>query len=173
MKQKLSMTVTIWVGSIGAFMLGSLALAQVGRSGGGPIEVAAQDLSFDPGNGVTLLTGNASVVQDGAVLRAPRIRVTYLRGASGATGNVDKVTTEGETFYVTPTERIRGDRAIFDAPANTVQFIGNVTAIQGQNVLRGSLLTLNTRTRASTMRGLDGRVRAVFFPSSQTATTKK
>ena len=95
MKQKLSMTVTIWVGSIGAFMLGSLALAQVGRSGGGPIEVAAQDLSFDPGNGVTLLTGNASVVQDGAVLRAPRIRVTYLRGASGATGNVDKVTTEG------------------------------------------------------------------------------
>ena len=122
---------------------------------------------------MTLLTGNASVVQDGAVLRAPRIRVTYLRGASGATGNVDKVTTEGETFYVTPTERIRGDRAIFDAPANTVQFIGNVTAIQGQNVLRGSLLTLNTRTRASTMRGLDGRVRAVFFPSSQTATAKK
>jgi lipopolysaccharide export system protein LptA len=153
-------------------MVGGLAMAQKGV-GGGPVEVAAQDLSFDPANGVTILTGNASVTQDGAVLRAPRIRVTYLRGAAGATGNVDKVYTEGETFYVTPTERIRGDRAVFDAPANTVQFTGNVTAIQGQNVLRGSLLTLNTKTRASTMRGIDGRVRAVFFPSSQTSAAKK
>ncbi len=153
--------------------LGGVALAQGARSSGGPVEVAAQDLSFDPSSGVTILTGNASVTQDGAVLRAPRIRVTYLRGAGGATGNVDKVFTEGETFYVTPTEKIRGDRAVFDAPANTVQFTGNVTAIQGQNVLRGSLLTLNTKTRASTMRGMDGRVRAVFFPSSQSAAVKK
>jgi lipopolysaccharide export system protein LptA len=153
--------------------LGGVALAQGTRSSGGPVEVAAQDLSFDPSSGVTILTGNASVTQDGAVLRAPRIRVTYLRGAGGATGNVDKVFTEGETFYVTPTEKIRGDRAVFDAPANTVQFTGNVTAIQGQNVLRGSLLTLNTKTRASTMRGMDGRVRAVFFPSSQSAAVKK
>lgn len=152
-----------------AMVCGGAALAQVARSGGGPVEVAAQDLSFDPASGVTILTGNASVTQDGSVLRAPRIRVTYLRGSGGATGNVDKVITEGETFYVTPTERIRGDRAVFDAPANTVQFTGNVTAIQGQNVLRGSLLTLNTKTRASTMRGIDGRVRAVFFPSSQSA----
>jgi lipopolysaccharide export system protein LptA len=153
-----------------ALLVSGVALAQSGaRSGGGPVEVAAQDLSYDPTNGVTILTGNASVTQDGTVLRAPRIRVTYLRGPSGATGNIDKVITEGETFYVTPTERIRGDRAVFDAPANTVQFTGNVTAVQGQNVLRGSLLTLNTKTRASTMRGLDGRVRAVFFPSSQPA----
>lgn len=152
-----------------AVVCGGLAMAQVARSGGGPVEVAAQDLSFDPASGVTILTGNASVTQDGSVLRAPRIRVTYLRGSGGATGNVDKVITEGETFYVTQTERIRGDRAVFDAPANTVQFTGNVTAIQGQNVLRGSLLTLNTKTRASTMRGIDGRVRAVFFPSSQSA----
>jgi lipopolysaccharide export system protein LptA len=156
-----------------AVLAGSIAVAQAGRASGGPVEVAAQDLSFDPSTGVTILTGNASVTQDGAVLRAPRIRVTYLRGSGGFTGNVDKVYTEGETFYVTPTERIRGDRAVFDAPANTVQFTGNVTAIQGQNVLRGSLLTLNTKTRASTMRGIDGRVRAVFFPSSQPAAAKK
>jgi lipopolysaccharide export system protein LptA len=154
-------------------LLGGIALGQQARTTGGPVEVAAQDLSFDPASGVTILTGNASVTQDGAVLRAPRIRVTYLRNASGATGNIDKVYTDGETFYVTPTERIRGDRAVFDAPANIVQFSGNVTAVQGQNVLRGSLLTLNTKTRASTMRGIDGRVRAVFFPQSQTAAPAK
>jgi lipopolysaccharide export system protein LptA len=158
------------IGTVGALfvLVGGIALGQQApRASGGPVEVAANDLSFDPASGVTVLTGNASVTQDGAVLRAPRIRVTYLRNSSGATGNIDKVFTDGETFYVTPTERIRGDRAVYDAPASTVQFSGNVTAVQGQNVLRGSLLTLNTRTRASTMRGIDGRVRAVFFPQSQ------
>jgi lipopolysaccharide export system protein LptA len=181
MTQKLTTKVLAGLGTVAGIsaivgtcaLIATMAMAQGVRSGGGPVEVAAQDLTYDPASGVTTLVGNASVTQDGAVLRAPRIRVTYLRGAGGATGNVDKVITEGETFYVTPTERIRGDRAVFDSPANTVQFSGNVTAIQGQNVLRGSLLTLNTKTRASTMRGLDGRVRAVFFPASQTTAAKK
>jgi lipopolysaccharide export system protein LptA len=169
MKQRSLLKVSLIATASALVLVGGVALGQQTRTSGGPVEVAAQDLSFDPASGVTILTGNASVTQDGAVLRAPRIRVTYLRNASGATGNIDKVYTDGETFYVTPTERIRGDRAIFDAPANIVQFTGNVTAVQGQNVLRGSLLTLNTKTRASTMRGIDGRVRAVFFPQSQTA----
>ncbi|MEN9856079.1 MAG: hypothetical protein RLZZ157_1205 [Pseudomonadota bacterium] len=153
----------------------SLGLAQTPAQtlaptrGGGPVEVSAQDLSYDPANGVTILTGNASVTQDGSVLRAPRIRVTYVRGKTGFTGAVDKVYTEGLTYYVTPTERVKGDKAIFDATANIVQMIGNVTAIQGQNVMRGSVLTVNTKTRASTMRGVDGRVRAVYFPSSSPA----
>jgi lipopolysaccharide export system protein LptA len=93
-----------------------------------------------------------------------------LRGTNQSNGDIDKVYTEGETFYVTPTEKIRGDRAIFDAPANTVQFFGNVVAVQGQSVLKGSMLTLNTKTRASTMRGMDGRVRAVIFPNNGQAT---
>jgi lipopolysaccharide export system protein LptA len=171
MKTRSLLTRSIYATSALCVLVGSFALGQQApRTSGGPVEVAANDLSFDPASGVTILTGNASVTQDGAVLRAPRIRVTYLRTPGGGTGNIDKVFTDGETFYVTPTERIRGDRAIFDAPANIVQFTGNVTAVQGQNVLRGSLLTLNTKTRASTMRGIDGRVRAVFFPSSQAAT---
>ena len=154
---------------LGFGLVGGAALAQSSNSNG-PIEVSANDLVYDPAAGVSTLVGNASVAQDGAVIRAPRIRVTYLRGTNGSNGNIDKVYTEGETFYVTPTERIRGDRAIFDAPANTVQFFGNVVAVQGQSVLKGSMLTLNTKTRASTMRGMDGRVRAVIFPNNGQAT---
>ena len=154
---------------LGLGLMGGAALAQTSSSNG-PIEVSANDLVYDPAAGVSTLVGNASVAQDGAVLRAPRIRVTYLRGTNQSNGDIDKVYTEGETFYVTPTEKIRGDRAIFDAPANTVQFFGNVVAVQGQSVLKGSMLTLNTKTRASTMRGMDGRVRAVIFPNNGQAT---
>ncbi|GIU66439.1 LptA/OstA family protein [Candidatus Phycosocius spiralis] len=134
-------------------------------SRGGPIEISANDLVYDPEAGFSTLVGNASVSQDGAVLRAPRIRITYVRSANGSNDTIDKVFTEGETFYVTPTEKIRGDRAVFDTQANIVQFFGNVVAVQGQNVLKGSMLTINTKTRASTMRGLDGRVKAVIFPN--------
>lgn len=149
---------------LGLGLAGGTALAQA-TSGNGPIEVAADDLVYDPAAGVSTLVGNASVAQDGAVLRAPRIRVTYLRGTGATNGDIDKVYTEGETFYVTPTEKVRGDRAVYDAPASTVQFFGNVVVVQGQSVLKGSQLTLNTKTRASTMRGIDGRVRAVIFPN--------
>lgn len=154
---------------LGLGVVGGSALAQA-TSGNGPIEVSANDLVYDPAAGVSTLVGNASVAQDGAVLRAPRIRVTYLRGPNGSNGDIDKVYTEGETFYITQTEKIRGDRAVFDAPANSVQFFGNVVAVQGQSVLKGSMLTLNTKTRASTMRGMDGRVRAVIFPNNGQAT---
>ncbi|GBF59266.1 lipopolysaccharide export system protein LptA [Candidatus Phycosocius bacilliformis] len=149
---------------LGLGLAGGTAWAQA-NSGNGPVEVAADDLVYDPEAGVSILVGNASVAQDGAVLRAPRIRVTYLRGTGATNGDIDKVYTEGETFYVTATEKIRGDRAVYDAPANTVQFFGNVVAVQGKSVLKGSQLTLNTKTRASTMRGMDGRVRAVIFPN--------
>jgi lipopolysaccharide transport protein LptA len=153
----------------GSSLLSAPAFAQAGSSSG-PIAISANDLTYDPAAGLSTLVGNASVSQDGAVLRAPRIRVTYLRTSKGGTSNIDKVYTEGETFYVTATEKIRGDRAVFDAPSNIVQFFGNVVAVQGQSVLKGSMLTLNTKTRASTMRGLDGRVRAVIFPNDQPST---
>ena len=150
----------------GSGLLSTPVIAQAGSSGG-PIAISAKDLVYDPAAGVSTLVGNASVSQDGAVLRAPRIRITYLSTSKSGNNDIDKVITEGETFYVTATEKVRGDRAVFDVPANIVQFFGNVVAIQGQSVLKGSMLTLNTKTRASTMRGLDGRVRAVVFPTEQ------
>jgi lipopolysaccharide export system protein LptA len=162
---------------IAIFSFGAVCLAvplgvnAQAQRGSGPIEISANDIDMQPQQRLALLTGNAAVIQDGAILRASRIRITYAGTPSGDMGEIDKVFTDSETFYVTPTERIRGDRAVFDRRSNTVQFTGNVIVTQGQNVLKGAVLTLNTVTRASTMRGLDGRVRAVFFPTSNTTNT--
>ena len=71
---------------LGLGLVGGAALAQ-STSSNGPIEVSANDLVYDPAAGVSTLVGNASVAQDGAVLRAPRIRVTYLRGTNGSNGH--------------------------------------------------------------------------------------
>jgi lipopolysaccharide export system protein LptA len=143
------------------------AHAQIG-TGGGPIQVEADNIDFQPQSRQAVFSGNAVVIQDGTVLRSSVLRVTY-RGNGQSSGDIDKVFADTEVFYTSPTEKVRGDRATFDAVNNVVVFTGRVIVTQGQNVLRGQQLTLNTQTRASTMRGLDGRVRAVFFPNQPSA----
>jgi lipopolysaccharide export system protein LptA len=151
-----------------ALALGAVAAhAQIG-TGGGPIQVEADTIDFQPANRQAIFSGNAVVVQDGTVLRSANLRVTY-RGNGANGGDIDKVFADTEVFYTSATERVRGDRATFDAVNNVVVFSGRVIVTQGQNVLRGQQLTLNTVTRASTMKGMDGRVRAVFFPDQAPA----
>jgi lipopolysaccharide export system protein LptA len=144
-----------------------VAMAQIG-TGGGPIQVEADNIDFQPASRQAIFSGNAVVIQDGTVLRSSNLRVTY-RGNGPNGGDIDKVFADTEVFYTSASERVRGDRATFDAVNNVVVFTGRVIVTQGQNVLRGQQLTLNTLTRASTMRGLDGRVRAVFFPDAAPA----
>lgn len=133
------------------------ASAQIGDADQ-PIQVEADNIDYQPQRSMALFSGNAVVIQGRTVLRSANLRVAY-RGS-----DIDRVFADTEVFFTSPTERVRGDRAVFDVSNDTVVFSGNVIVTQGQNVVRGQQLTLNTETNASTMRGMDGRVRAVFFP---------
>lgn len=134
---------------------------------GGPVQIEADSVDIRPQDNLILLTGNAVVIQDGAALRSNTLRVVY-DGQPGAAGSqVDRVLADTEVFYVTQTERVRGDSALYDARANQITIRGRVIVTQGQSVLEGSELVVNTVTRASRMRGVDGRVRAVFFQEPQ------
>jgi lipopolysaccharide export system protein LptA len=148
----------------GALLAGA-ALAQSAqtRTTGGPIQIEADSVDIRPQENLVLLTGNAVVIQDGAAIRSNTLRLVY-RGAPGSTGGeLDKVFADSEVFYVTPEERVRGDSAVYDRSINQITIRGRVIVTQGQSVVQGSELVVNTLTRASRMRGADGRVRAVFF----------
>jgi lipopolysaccharide export system protein LptA len=147
-------------------LAGNGAQAQV-QATGGPISIEAENVDVRPQERLLVLTGNAVVIQDGSAIRSNTLRVVYT-GEIGSPGSVvDKVYADSEVFYVTPEQRVRGDRAVFDARGNRITVTGRVVVTQGQNVLQGSELVVNTVTRASQMRGIDGRVRAVFFPGEQ------
>ena len=83
-----------------------------------------------------------------------------------------RVEAEGEVFYVTPKQTVRGDRATYDYASNTIVVTGNVIAIQGQDVARGDRMVVNTKTNDVRMEsstkgaGKKNRVRAVVYPST-------
>lgn len=112
------------------------------------------------------LRGRAEVTQGDNRLRADAI--TLYRDASG---DPDRVEATGTVYFVTPTQSMRGDRAVYSIDEGVVVVTGDVILTQGQNVLTGGRLTYNVNTDAATMsgapRGAAGnRIQGVFYPSS-------
>ncbi len=163
------------------------ALAQrLGPSADGPVDITADELEVQNKACVSIWRGRAEALQGEARIRADVLRAIFSpkAGASGATGtgacgDLLRMEAEGSVYYVTSKEqRVRGDAAVYDASAETVVMTGDVVAVQGQNVLRGTRMVFNTRTGegrmvgTSTGRNQAGRPRGVFYPSKKTAGTK-
>jgi lipopolysaccharide export system protein LptA len=143
----------------------------IAQNAEGPIQVSANEIDVQPQNNFATFTGNAEVIQDGTALRAEKFKVYYQNNGAGSSGGkIEKVISEGETFYVSATEKARGDKAVFDASTNILVFSGNVILTQGQNVLTGDELRVNTKTKQSIMKSSNGRVKGVFFPNQPNPT---
>lgn len=122
--------------------------------------------------------GNAKVVRGKDTLSAKTISAYFKDGAASnkpqqnspaGTGNLDRLEAEGNVVIVTPTETLRGAKAIYRADNNTAELTGNVKIQRGPNVLEGARAEVNLTTNVSKMfggSGGDGRVRGVFFPGS-------
>jgi lipopolysaccharide export system protein LptA len=144
-----------------ALPIGATGIAFAQNQTGGPVQVSANEIDLQPLTSTAIFTGNAEVIQAGNVLRSARFRVQY-----AATGAIERIVTDSEIFFTSPTERVRANRGEYNAASNTVTFFGNVVLSQGQNVVTGEELRINTVTRATFMKSSQGRVKGVFFPSS-------
>ena len=112
------------------------------------------------------LRGRAELTQGGNRLRADAI--TMFRNAAG---DPDRVEATGTVYFVTPTQSMRGDSAVYTINNGEVVVTGNVILTQGQNVLTGGRLNYNVNTDAATMagapRGSAGtRIQGVFYPGN-------
>lgn len=143
-----------------ALTTGGMALAQ-SRPNTSNQPVGFGSDSFDLTNTSVLLRGRAEITQGLARLRADAID-----GALDASGGLTTIEASGDVYYVTPTETIRGDRAVYTVSNATVVVTGDVILRQGQNVLTGSRLTYNVDTGQARIEGggQGGRVRGVFYP---------
>lgn len=126
--------------------------------------------------------GNAKVVRPSDTLTASTI-TAYFKDAGDSSapaspapssspvggGSLDRLEAEGNVVITTPTEVLRGARAVYRADANTAELIGNVKIERGPNVMEGSRAEVDLTTNISKMFGSntdDGRVRGIFYPSS-------
>jgi lipopolysaccharide export system protein LptA len=157
------------------------ASAQVDTKSKAPIDITADEAEVINSKCLTIWRGSAEAVQAQARLRADTITVYATpkagKNADGqpACGETQKIVADGNVYYVTQQQNVRGDHAVYLQGDNQV-------VVQGNDVARGDTLTLNVSTRDATMQssvtgpGKHGRVRGVFYPKqdeSKSSETKQ
>lgn len=165
-----------------ALLAGAAAHAQqLGPNADGPVDITADELEVQNKACISIWRGKAEALQGQARLRADVLRAVFQTkpGASagtgtGACGDLIRMEAEGSVYYVTSKDqRVRGDAGVYDAAGETVTLTGDVVAVQGQNVLRGTRMVFNTKTGEGRMlgnatgRNQGARPRGVFYPSKK------
>lgn len=177
-----SLIPTILAAALGALAAQPAAAQQMATNSKAPIDVTADQLEVQNSQCTYIWRGNAEALQDNARLRAnvltahmtPKPAKAPAAPSSAATpgsncGEMDRMEATGAVYYVTPTDRVHGDAATYDLGSSTLVITGDVVAVQGQNVLRGSRMVYNTQTGQGRMEGgakggKGVRPRGVFYP---------
>lgn len=159
---------------------GAARAQQLGPNADGPIDITADELEVQNKACISIWRGRAEALQGDARVRADVLKAVFeTKGGSGAAstgacGDLIRIEAQGSVYYVTTKDqRVHGDNAVYDAGSETVTVTGDVVALQGQNVLRGSRMVFNTQTGEGRMVGTAtgknaaGRPRGVFYPSKK------
>jgi lipopolysaccharide export system protein LptA len=160
---------------------GAARAQQLGPNSDGPVDITADELEVQNKACISTWKGKAEALQGTARVRADVMTAYFVPkpgngGAtgSGACGDLIKIEADGSVYYVTAKDqRARGDHGVYDASNDTVVLTGDVVAVQGQNVVRGSRMVFNTQTGeghltgGATGRNASARPRGVFYPSKK------
>lgn len=156
-----------------AAMLAGPAAAQLATNSNAPVDITADELETANNACTSIWRGHAEALQDNARLRADVLTADFDQkggGKTGGCGDLKRLRADGSVYYVTPTQKVHGDNAVYQADTNTLIVTGDVVATQGQNVLRGSRMVFNTQTGQGHMEGAAKgrnkaeRPRGVFYP---------
>ena len=161
----------------GAVMLSAAPAGAQIAPGGGPVAYGADNQEYLDAQRVLHLRGRAELIQAANRLRADNISVHFAQRAGGGgggfgsgTGDAERINADGNVYFVTPTEVVRGDNAVYTFANDTIVVTGDVIVTRGQNVMTGSRLTVQIASGVSTMDGQQTaagrRVRGVFYPES-------
>jgi lipopolysaccharide export system protein LptA len=154
-----------------AGLLAGGALAQVSTTNPkAPIDITADQAQVVKAECKSVWAGDAEALQSESRLRAKSI-TAYAAKKGDSCGDTNRLEADGDVYYVTPEQVVRGDHAVYAASSDTVVVTGNVIVLQGKNIARGDRLTIQVKTGAVQMdgpkgRGSSGRVRGVFYPDS-------
>jgi lipopolysaccharide export system protein LptA len=168
-----------------AFAAPGLASAQLATGSKAPVDITADEGEVINSQCLSIWRGDAEALQATTRLRAHEIRVygtpkpSVAANSRNGCGATNRMEAEGEVYYVTPTDTVRGDRAVYTADNDTIVITGGVVASRGQSVTRGDRMTVQVKTGQVQMessakgRGKPGRVRGVFYPDDSQSNAPK
>lgn len=163
---------SVWTAALMASVLPLNAHAQLSAQRG-PIQIEADELTFLDKEGRAIYVGNVDAVQGDARIRAEKLTIFFAKkeangngGIGSGVGDVERLVAEGEVFYMTPGEKAKGDRGVYNYKNDQILLTGNVTLTRGENVIVGDRLIVDIekgRSRVeSNSRARGERVRTVI-----------
>jgi lipopolysaccharide export system protein LptA len=157
-----------------------------------PVQIEAATLEVRDKNKQAMFSGNVQVVQGDTTMKCQSLVVFYGQevglGADGApvattaksspsmpqgAQNIRRIEARGGVTVITKDQNASGDLGVYDLRTKTITLSGNVVVSQGQNVIHGERVVVDTttgyaRVESGSTPGIagapGGRVRALIQP---------
>jgi lipopolysaccharide export system protein LptA len=125
-----------------------------------PVEIQADTLKVNQGDGSATFSGNVLVGQGEMRLTAAEVRVEYAPGG----GSIQRLHASGGVTLASGGEAAEAQEAVYTIDSGNIVMTGNVLLTQGASALSGQKLVVNLQTGTGTM---EGRVQTVFQPGTK------
>ena len=140
-----------------------------------PIQIEADKLEIIDNQNTALLTGNVSVVQGETILKAREIKVFYLRSdqQSKTNSGIRQIDASGKVAIRSADNHVTADKASVDMIKEFVTLTGNVLISQGQNIVKGCIVTVDLKRNVSNVKPCggtssgNGRIKLLLDPKSR------
>ena len=167
-------------------------LLQGGQDKDQPVQIEAASLEVRDKNKMATFSGDVQVVQGDTTMKCQKLVVFYgqevgiaqnapapdakpapksaFPGAKGAQ-NIRRIEARGGVTVITKDQNASGDLGVYDLIAKTITLTGNVVVSQGQNVIHGERVVVDTVTGNARVEsnnqggGTPSRVRALIQPN--------
>ena len=135
-----------------------------------PIDISAERLEMKQKEGRAIFKGAVSVKQGGLALNADALTVFYQTENGVENPSISRLDAEGAVKLTSDSETLTGEWGVYDVDRRLITLGGNVTLLQGDNMLKGDRLEFDLVTGLAKLDGKaseDGRVRGQFSVPNQ------
>lgn len=154
-----------------AVLIVGASMAQISKSDA-PVEVTAERVEALRSDGRVVYSGQVVVTQGDSRITSDLLTVVCARelAPSGQTqdqscAEIEQMIAEGNVYYTTAAEKIRGDRAEYDYRNDTITMTGDVIMSRGEEgVIRGTRLVYNVAEGRATVTAGTSPVLSIFTP---------
>ena len=149
-------------------LAGAPAFAQIGQSDA-PVEITSQQGEYLQNEGRGVYTGNVVATQGESQIKTDKLTVICSKspeqggGAAPSCDELEVLVAEGNVFYSAPDVRIRGSKAEYDFPSDTITITGDVILSRGEDgVVRGTRVIYSIGEGRTVITAGEKRVITVF-----------
>lgn len=157
-------------GVAAAILLAGPAAAQIG-SGDAPVEVKSDQAQYLQNEGRVVYSGNVVATQADSRITTDKLTLICTKGAAApgedaACETMEQLVAEKNVYYTAPDVKIRGDRAEYDYPTDTITITGDVILSRGtEGVVRGTKVVYRVGEGRTVITAGSNRVTSIFTPA--------